>query len=453
MNIQLGLVLLALDIIKHILNNGGTLMVYITITLLIWGFILNLYRVAVVYNYLNKNNTVNKEKKEPFSNKIYILIPLLDEQLIIERTYNYYKELVKKEPKINVYFITTSKDKLYPSTKMKLDELLRKDKNDSDRIANVHYTGNGIMAHQLNYAIKQIPNDNCIIGIYNADSMIDFECLKYINSFYKDKRNKSKIVQQVCYFDNYQDKPSIINSAINWQNRWSISFELSRYILYKNQHKNKNFIRQFQYVIGHGLFFNKTVFDKIGPFTEKFLNEDNHYGYKIMMNELDIHPIPFLERGEFVQNIREYINQQSVWFNGPLYAFLYYREYFKDSISSKGRIKGFVYSVKNFWHALNWALLPLLSFYSVIELICYGKFKLLLLLLICIFSYVTVINKLSLNIITKFSNFNCKNKNSNIITDIIFFLVHALGPIKTVIKILLNINTQDKKYRTLKRGS
>ena len=51
----------------------------------------------------------------------------------------------------------------------------------------------------------------------------------------------------------------IVFSAIMWQNRWSIAYELPRTI------DNFKFgIKKFNYVIGHGIALSKEIYNKIG---------------------------------------------------------------------------------------------------------------------------------------------------------------------------------------------
>ena len=102
----------------------------------------------------------------------------------------------------------------------------------------------GTMANQLNYATKDL-NDEEIIAIYNIDSEPEENTFKYVI----DNIDDNSVYQQVSYFDD--KNKGIMQSAENWQNRWSIVYEMGKYL------SNRKI--EFKYCIGHGLFMKKKI--------------------------------------------------------------------------------------------------------------------------------------------------------------------------------------------------
>ena len=96
-----------------------------------------------------------------------------------------------------------------------------------------------------------------------------------------------------------------MKSAQNWQNRWSVVYEMGKYL--------SDLKLEFKYCIGHGLFIKKKIFDKIGYLSEDEINEDNEFGYRLNINNISIKPIPFMEHADFANNKKIYIKQQSTW--------------------------------------------------------------------------------------------------------------------------------------------
>lgn len=422
-------------------------MTILTIILLLLGFIINSYRANKVKNYFEINENL-KLKKINNNFKVNIIIPVLDEQKIIEDKLYYFSKLIRNNKNLCIYIVSTIKDRNTPSTKTLIDSYIKK-YGVSPRLKHLHYKKEGIMAHQLNYAINNITNKNDVIGIYNIDSEINDKTIDFVSSFYSSTHNQKDVLQQVCIFEKKEDRSSIINSAISWQNRWSLTFELARYISLNRQHKNNFLFKDFQYVIGHGLFFTKNIIEQLGGFSQNDLNEDNQLGFKLMINQIDINPIPFLEKGDFTNNVFTYIKQQSVWFNGPLYSFKYYNDLkpYRQKVSKRAKY----YSIKNFIHALNWIGLPNLFLLSIIKSSIQKNLKHVLLLLLSLYLYVTYINKICNRILEKALGDHQVTKGRNsYFKDIQFFLIHSIGPLKTLIKILVKQNTQNNKYRTPK---
>lgn len=110
------------------------------------------------------------------------------------------------------------------------------------------------MANQLNYATKELSGEE-VIAIYNIDSKPEEKTFKYVLKNINDR----SVYQQVSYFDN--NHKGIMKSAENWQNRWSIIYELGKYL------SNRKI--EFKYCIGHGLFMKKKILASNMAFFQK----------------------------------------------------------------------------------------------------------------------------------------------------------------------------------------
>ena len=233
-----------------------------------------------------------------------------------------------------------------------------------------------------------MPNDS-IIGIYNVDSFPSKETFYYISQ----NIQKGVTFQQVSYFDD--ENKMIMASAQNWQNRWSLVYELGKYL---SKFKKWN----FKYTIGHGFFIYKKDLKKVGYWSDDEINEDNELGFRLLCNKIKIKPVPYLEKAGFAKNLSVYIKQQSIWFNGPLYAFKYFRK------MKHKNFYAFCLAILNFKAAVSWLLFPTASLaIFVLSLIFYLKLSIFVFLIM--FIYLTVVNFLSWKILKKL-NLVCKFK-------------------------------------------
>lgn len=100
------------------------------------------------------------------------------------------------------------------------------------------------------------------------------------------------------------------------------------------------------YVIGHGLYIKVIDLKTLGGFPEDTINEDACLGYLLNCNNIKIIPIPFLEKAESPNKVSIYIKQQTTWFNGPWYAF----QYWKCKMKAQGKTMcGIYYWLLNYF--------------------------------------------------------------------------------------------------------
>ena len=401
--------------------------------ILIWvSIIKSLYRfIKVTKSLKNSKKHINvapcNYKKIP---KIEILIPVFEETGLIEESILYFDTLSEY---VNTTYISTSREENHETFDLAV-KAIQKHNTTSIKIINCpNKVGN--IATQLNYGVKELMGDP-IVGIYNVDSKPTVDCFVYV----LNNVTKNQVLQQVSYFDE-QDK-GILKSAQMWQNRWSYIYEMGKY-------QNKNKLFNFKYTIGHGFFGRLSTINSVGGWDDDQINEDNIMGYKLLLKNIDIGGIPYMEQALFAKNLRIYIKQQSVWFNGPLYAFKYYLKYStKESLYKK--IREMILACVNFKAALSWIFLPILCVLMMIISIISSNYYGLIIIMASIAIYITGLNLLVANEMSKMGFSIKKNLKQQIIYDYIFFLCHCVGPCLTVLNIIKGKNIIQNKYKTEK---
>lgn len=386
--------------------------------LLIFTNIKSIIRLNKSNNYIKSNV---QKKGNAINKKIYLIIPVMNEVKNIEKSICYFD---KMKSYVKVIYVTTSKEKnkaTYYGIKKNID------KYKTTNISLINCPNKfGTMANQLNYASKSL-KENDIIGIYNIDSFPPKETFGYVLENLTD----DTVLQQVSYFDD--ERSGILKSCQNWQNRWSLIYEMGKYL--------SNMDLEFKYTIGHGLFLKKSILDKVGYWSENDINEDNEFGFRLLCNEIKIKPIPYLEKADFAKSLKIYIKQQSTWVNGPLYAFSYNKK-------NKKNFKNILLSLLNFKAFVSWWLFPLCTILMLIFSLIYNIYFFFIILFLII-NYITVINYLSIKVLKKYGYIKKKN-TINIINDLLFFIIHSFGAYITLYKLITKKNTIRNKYNTEK---
>ena len=437
--------------------------------LIIYSFTILKNIIALIYldSWMKKEKKEERkiESKEP----LYLIIPMMNEQKIAKRTYLNFKSIADEIENVNVLFVTTSKEKKFEGKKSTyeiLDELVKDEKNMF--VCNYNNT-HGVMAHQINYAMRVIKehrkNDQKIlIGIYNADSKINPNVIKYLlNKEEKRDEKDYACYQQYSWYriEKGKSRIGIIPSASLWQTRWSLTFEMFRIRQQELMLKlyKKNIIPKFiyiifekmNYVIGHGFFMDMDLLEEIGGFPEETINEDAFLGYIIDNYNIKIEAVPYLEKADFAPKTSIYVKQQATWVNGPIYAFSYYSLYKeKHNLKSGEKIRALFLAFKLFLHFIYWILSPYLLlflmpilmyiYYSIPGLIIAG----ILILLELPFTHYLI------RLVT-LSNINKDDRKELAMPSIFcipFFLIHSFGAIRNIFLQIVGKNTKENKYKT-----
>lgn len=408
--------------------------------LLLFGLTEGIFRCWKSKKFLVLNGNGRSDSKKLDYSEVVILIPVYNEQNVIRQSVLNFKPLM--EQGIEVIYVATEKETVTPTTYDMLKGLIQEYNLQQHCKVLKYPKKNGVMAHQLNYAVQNI-NDNKIILIYNVDSLVQLSTVNYI------LKNRGKleqgVFQQYSYSAYDENGLAIMNHAIMWQNRWSIAYELPRTIQFR-----RGIIRKFNYVIGHGLAIKREMLVKLGAFSEAQINEDNILGYRLHANGVKVYPIPHLEKIDFAKNRRIYVNQQSVWFNGPLYAFRYYQELKKESQNYQ---ELFFAACQNFKNALNWNLFSYMNIVLLCITFINRQWLMLGGLVIAMLLYVQGVSMLAEKVLidTGYLKKRMRDPFLYSIRELYFWLLlHSTGPMLTLWKIVSRRNNQLNKYKTEK---
>lgn len=287
----------------------------------------------IFYSYFWIKNERRKFKIRDPKKRIHIIIPIFNEEKIIDKTLKYFKKI--NYPFLKIYIVTTKKEKELDETINKLSKYLG-----SDKVYHIHYPFSiGDKASQINFAVKNIKiKEEDYIAIYDVDSRPEKNTFWYVGSDSQD----SDIYQQFSlYFKDFNKIPYISKAGSFLQTRWSFGYELKKAI------NNSPLV----YCIGHGLFIKKKVFDDLGGFPEDSLAEDLSFGYWASSNGVKIKPIPFFDNAEYAPDFKSAVVQSSRWFGGET-------ESYKRIDFKKRKIWNTLFFIKRAYEISHWIIGP-----------------------------------------------------------------------------------------------
>lgn len=442
----------------------------IIIFLLIIG--VQLIRILLSFRYLasSKKAVEKLNKSSNTDSQLILLIPVLNEQAIIHTSVDYFSNITAQLDWVKVVYVTTEKETLNKNNLQTTREVIEAIKLKHQRIDCIHYPGTqGVMAHQLNYAMQCLLEKNSseevVFGIYNVDSMPCVNALLKVREAFSCHHNI--VVQQYSVYP--YDKVDSFSSAVLshialWQTRWSLQFELGRLLLsqklaFKNSPStSKRLLQSFHYIIGHGFFYKKNLWLQTTGFPEDEINEDAFLGLQISLSDYKLKTVPYLEVSLPPTGISIYLKQQAVWYNGPAHAWRYFAKLFKGSDGrhcSRNRISGlekmlaFSDCFKLWLHSIYWMFGPPIilgavpAFFIINDAYWYLSGWIFLSLCFVwgehwLCWYLT--QRLGIKL----------EKPGGIVASLIAYALHGLGPLLWLARSFQGNNTQDKKYKTEK---
>lgn len=183
---------------------------YIVFIVYFLGFLFSLLTIFLEKIYKNKlKNIAVTEYKN-----IYVLLPALREQKIVNETIEWFKK-IKYKGKIKYIIITTEREEHENkinnideiTTSQLVDKKLNKIKD--DRFLHIHYPKtNGNKSSQMNYAVDEILKnetdlENTYISVFDFDSKPDLNTFNGLNKVAKLRNNPDAINQVPLCFKNY----------------------------------------------------------------------------------------------------------------------------------------------------------------------------------------------------------------------------------------------------------
>ncbi|MBR3255931.1 MAG: glycosyltransferase family 2 protein [Clostridia bacterium] len=315
----------------------------------------------------------NSECNDSFH--INILIPCYKEINIIKKTLEHFKILISNIENIDIYIITTEKEKFENTTiQTTYEYLLGLPIINEPHFHILNYPKTyGIMADQLNYGISEIlkrqtlQTDRIYFSIYNADSQPDSSTFIELSQKIKEN-NFPKILQQYSnYFLNYKSQNYITRGFSIYQT----AFEFRNGLINNNI---SNLL--YSHVVGHGLTIRADYITSLDGFNSNYWCEDIYITGLIHNNMENILPLNSLDNAENPDSFKVQIIQNAVWFKTASHHLSILNDIKKHY---KISMNGFVWLCHELRASIVWILMPIFLIYTFIYPIIIKNYIFLLL--------------------------------------------------------------------------
>ncbi|MBY0376536.1 glycosyltransferase family 2 protein [Patescibacteria group bacterium] len=253
---------------------------------------------------------------------IWIIIPLYEEQAVIENTLEKMCLLREGSFEIQIAVVTSVKEKLLlnrRTTEEVIVESLELGKLSKWRekihvFQDLNLKGN--MATQLNYAIEKIRFDfsfDEFYFIYNSDSEISDSTFSEFSKLLLKENKKEFVFQQPCaYIKTTGPLASNFVNALSVYQSWYCLAHESRIIgSYEKKYKKSS---ELGIVTGHGSGMTLKINKTNGGYPEDFLTEDLTFGFFLSACRIPILLLPALEVADVPTTFVSFVRQRSVWF-------------------------------------------------------------------------------------------------------------------------------------------
>lgn len=394
------------------------MLISIIITLNIVLLIYTLFHIVRYSIFIKKSKHRKKTLKQ--TTNIIIVIPCLNEQNTIVDTIDYFKNIIYDT--MPIVLVTSQKEKKKPTT----NDIIKKDiihKYKNIFLIDYPYK-NGIMADQLNYALKnldkiQIKTDNnTYFCVYNADSRPSKDTFKELNNVIMNK-NHPEFIQQYSYaLSNYSKLNFILKGFAIYQS----NFELKCGLL--NSFFNSKILHK--HLVGHGLFIRLDILKKINGFNNYYWCEDIYMTAVANNMNYEIYPLLSLENMETPDKLSKLIKQNSVWFGTTSKNIKMYRSVFDEC--GKKTLNGYIGMFNELRSAINWLLFPFIMI-ILFSLSIYYSFYIFLISLFIYNIYVFVYSYTTIKIINRLNHKKIKYSITMFLSTFLATLISNIGPL------------------------
>lgn len=271
------------------------------------------------------------ERSRSVKQSLFILIPALREQAIIEDTVLRFLKIKSPYFKIKIAVLTSIRETLdkIGSNTTTTEEVIVQSINTgrlSEFRDSIHifqdYEIHGNMATQLNYAIAKIKTFEemgTFYIVYNADSIISEITFKKLSELIERHPGKEFVFQQPCAFvrDMHPDSNQFVNAMSLYQSWYCLGHEsrlVRNYGTRSEKCWGKKNNTKLGVVVGHGSGMTLKINTSNHGYPSDLLTEDLTFGFILSANSVPILSLPALELADVPDRFTTFIKQKSIWF-------------------------------------------------------------------------------------------------------------------------------------------
>jgi hypothetical protein len=289
-----------------------------------------------IFDFISYARLFRKLKQKNLNNgfqgkiTLFILIPVLREQKIVEDTILKFCKIEHPNFVIKITMLTSAREQggVGSRDEMTTEDVIVRSLNSGrlsvfkDRVLVFQDPLlNGNMATQLNYAINEIgkiATPNTFYLVYNADSIISETTFDRLSELLGRHADKEFAFQQPCAFvkDMHPSANRFTNAMSLYQSWYCLGHE-SRLLRNYDCRSEKWWGKKngkLGVVVGHGSGMTLNINCSNGGYPSDLLTEDLTFGFILSTKNIPILSLPALEIADVPTRFSVFIKQKSVWF-------------------------------------------------------------------------------------------------------------------------------------------
>jgi hypothetical protein len=340
-------------------------------------FTLNgIYSLIKFFAFLRYERSIPQSNDVVCKEKVFILIPVLNETERIETFYNSLADQKVDRKNAIVVFITSVREKEVGlnSTSIMLDSLIKNTPLCAEIIRLHCLEEEGNKSTQLKFAESQLV-DKYGEGVYdNFFLILDVDQIlkkDHVQTFIASiAKGFDVYIRPSLWFSNYHQLSSILMKSFSLQQSYfSVSYESHMFI--------GNFFRwRLKYFVGHSLLFSGKFLKGVGGFPE--IAEDVQFGRLASFLDYKVFIVRGFNCTETVKSLSILYKQSAVWF---VVCGQFFRDYFFIKKNKQFKIQDVLILLYGVFKFLRWLLKGFFHLFTMIYLTFNFNTVLVLLLL------------------------------------------------------------------------
>ena len=282
--------------------------------------------------------------------RLVIVLPVLDETAIIEKTVRYLRETIFGIENVDVIIVGSAQERASDGTNPTLHAARRAIGSASNFmvIESTHMPTS--RARQLNFAISTISNTAADTWVLTLDIDSRYQ-QRGLFGFLNAVSAAAEVVHQPALFlENFSRLSVFQKGQALYQSRWTCAHECKKIIFHRWLGAS------VYHLVGHGLCIHLSALQKVKLFPESTVLEDVHLGYICSVIGLKVKMLPVFELADSPPSLIEGLYQQYRWASGVQQYPSFYRDFIQRFAPSQRIVhaKAFFFMLQGILSSVAW---------------------------------------------------------------------------------------------------
>ncbi|MBY8883713.1 glycosyltransferase [Streptomyces sp. PTM05] len=296
----------------------------------------NIVRSARWKHQARRGFAAVRADREPGTAYVFLLVPALREQRVIEGTLAHLRKLDYPADRFEILVAVDGKENGERSTAQVVEEYAKRHP-DGAPITVVTHTGpeqrrslqlNAALGHVQEQVRERLAGQRILVGVYDADSRPEAPTLAYLDDQLRRRPQASAFQQTVTYLANGEAlarSRGLLHANAVYQGAWNHIFEVPRLLACRDRIAAGRSLPFPPYCMGHGEFFDLRTLEAVGGFPRTGPCDGIQIGFALSRAGIAIHPVPFDDACQSPTSHTGLIRQHTFWYSGNLQFFRWYR--------------------------------------------------------------------------------------------------------------------------------